>query len=371
MPLTPFQAGLARLRDRPPRNDSPAERPRTIVVADSYGDVRMTFPGVRPLARVLVLGLLEADGLEPRTVSGALAARPRGSDAPPEPVDLGVLTSRIVAELRGLPTWGTAGPTYVRLQRLAGLDPAALGTLVTETVQGAHRAAVAWKPPKAGRTRPPLTPEERMHAHRARVAEQEAATVAAFLASHLPASGHAPGDRLLALDLYAAAEEWMDEALSEAELIRDDRDEYERDLEAYRIAIRSRRKQEKAGARLTVPPPEQPDEVPTWAEAAAEHGWPPAPRWVGRRRFYVLAAETLGDMRRSHGARFFVFPTPTEKEHLMDPIADEILNRAARIAWEEQRETLLAFMERRTARASATGTDGATVTDLAARRAVR
>lgn len=106
-------------------------------------------------------------------------------------------------------------------------------------------------------------------------------------------------------------------------------------------------------------------------------------RVPGPRTFYAIADEVLGARTRDRaGVRFYSIPQPTPEEtpvstaHPDDVLADELLERIARLGWEEEREHLRAVLDRRKAatpapvEASQAG-DRDNVTDLGAYRARR
>ena len=99
-------------------------------------------------------------------------------------------------------------------------------------------------------------------------------------------------------------------------------------------------------------------------------------RTVTRQRFYTLADVRLGPRQRSNGERFYIVP-PTAEEALMEIVRLRAEADAYRDAVDAGTQ-LLTVRERLAAgdrsgalveqRDRATGTDGAPVVDLAARR---
>lgn len=102
-------------------------------------------------------------------------------------------------------------------------------------------------------------------------------------------------------------------------------------------------------------------------EAEHEDGTPW--RVPGPRTFYAIADDVLGPRRRaSQGVRTYRIPDPEETDVSANPLAEAVLDRMARLAWEEQRSTILDYLERRDSD-STTAADN--VTDLGTHRARR
>lgn len=109
-------------------------------------------------------------------------------------------------------------------------------------------------------------------------------------------------------------------------------------------------------------------------ESAHDDGTPW--RVPGPRTFYAVADEILGPRRRgAQGVRHYSIPHHRTQEHPVaastpardDVIAEALLDRMARLAWEEQRATLTSYLERRDASRS----HADNVSDLGAHRARR
>jgi hypothetical protein len=107
-----------------------------------------------------------------------------------------------------------------------------------------------------------------------------------------------------------------------------------------------------------------------WADFVEEDGAPALLRPPsGRRVFYAEADRLYGPRTLGHAkTHFYTYPEVPLPDR--DAFSEAILDRVARLAWEEQRYFLLDFMARRDVAAAshaATGTDG-NVVEIASRR---
>jgi hypothetical protein len=325
-------------------SDARAERPVYVRITRDDLNVDVELPGSRRLARAFAREALAADlDLYKAHRGTSLLARPRGSEEEPTPADMVALRGRLVAVLAALPAREDAGEPYNAVRDLARLGEAAdVEDYVSAVLHQVRLLSPAWRGrPQPKAPHPIADPKARVRArvtaHRERARAQAEETAEWWLRLHL---AEAPaGEQITSSDLWDQAREEV------AALV------------AY------------AGSE-------------DWAEEAADAGYPLRPRLPGRDHFYRLAARVFDDaggrrVVRPRKSDLYVYP-PAETaqeapvtDPARDALAQDVLDRVARMAWEEVREYLLATLASHHAAqastAAATGTDGR-VLDLAARR---
>ena len=385
MPLPPSVVrALAALRDSDSRTPR-ADRDRAVYVVDTYADrVRLVIPGPRRLARSLVVPYLRESGAELFVdLGGDLVGRRHGTTGEPVPLPLDRVASALTDDVAALALLGSSGgAAYRSLSRLALLDSAQCREIMLAALQAARHIVPPVREPVTRADRPaPLTPAERKAAKRKRDQLDEAASVAAYLAT----VNVSPGDRLDAVSLFDAADEWLDAAQGDYEdAVRLARN-YEEDLLDYRDVLRNRHRTSPDGKpRLAPEPPQLPE---PWASIAAAEGFPDRPRTMSRQRFNQLVAEHFGERRVCRGVRLYVVPTRPNAEEAPEMSLDSIREETA--AYTEAAsagERLLTIRDKLAAGDrvgalhdqregfAATGAEGGPVADLAnvrARRAAR
>lgn len=295
-------------------------------------------PSPKRLAEVFVLPLLRAKRDVFRD-GKALKARPKGSDAEPTALDLGEFAAKLRRKLAALPELGTAdaGRPYgdVRLFVSEG-NADRVEDYLAAVVRAAVTQSPRWRPPAPKTERAPARSRAvRLAAQREREKAVEEAVARDWLTGYLTGwdgdeEAPAPGDRVGAVELYAAAEDYVEEFI-DAEIEFDDGT-------PYRVPRKS--------------------------------------------VFYRIADELLGERERASGGYFYTIPAPetdTEEEPMSpeetDLILDRVVDRLADRFEADIRERLrsgdkLGALLLQRDRLASTGTDGVVV-DLYTRRTVR
>lgn len=314
-------AALAALKDGRRPGPRPGDRPRSRKLDSGLS---LEWPGPRELASVFALPLLRKTR-EFYRLGSALQARPVDDARPPEPLALPRVVEELRAAICALPALGTteSGRPYRDLRLLASEAPGALDAYLWEVAVEVRRLSPVWKPPtKAPAPRPPAVPTAaRVASHRQKVLDEKRASAVWWITKALHEGQLAPGVVVSAGDLWALAEDELDE-LDGAE---DDE-----------------------GAMTRLP---------------------------GRTLFYSVADELLGARRReAHGTRnVYTIPDtataqeatvndPTLYEHIVDRAVELVADRVFADYQERARsgDTVGALVEQRTQR-----------DELAARRATR
>ncbi|MFY1687465.1 hypothetical protein [Plantactinospora sp. WMMB782] len=287
---------LAALRDGERAPESRADRPHRTRLDDG---LTVEVPAPRVLARKWAAAVLSRD-VELLRAGASLRARPRGTDQEPTPLDLAGLVAVLRADILALPDRDDAGRPYVDLRRwTAHGDADAVGAYLGEVVRAVRTGAPRWVPPRSipRPNRPPLSPGERVRVHRERRREAEVKSAESWCGLWL-ADCPPSGVRVAAPELHAEAAEDIGEWVS---LYREDREGY--------------------------------------AEENEDGIWPDVPAVPGTKTFYGVADRVIGPRQRTASARVYVVPAPA--------VATEIVERVARLAWEEQRAYLQDFLARR------------------------
>jgi hypothetical protein len=318
---------LARLSA--PRSTHRDERPYRLRL-DALGR-SLELPGPRALARVFALPLLSADRDLYRGPAGALYGRDHGTDAPAAPLAADALVDAVLAALQSIPARPEGGQMSADL-RLAveHADPAEFRLYLGKVVRSVRSlsAVPAYRPTRP--PRPAVTPERTRQLGRARVdrlrdrvRDDERTCSEWWLRTHLRTQ--TPGHRVPAYALWQDARDVL----------------------------------------TGLPDGTAPDD---WEDAYADDETAPDPLLVPRRVVFYGEADRLYGPRTLGHAKTHHYTYPEAPLPDRDALSEELLDRMARLAWQEQRARLLDYLTRRDASpAAATGTDGVVV-DLAARR---
>jgi len=256
---------LATLRDggayRLPRDP---RRPRQERLDDDGLGLTVEYPSPLVLAETFARPLLETG----RTLYRDRAVILASTGGTPVPVAHSTLVAELRAALEALPDRADAGRPYADVRRLLAAGSAAkVDAYLADTIRALCRRDVLpeWTPPRVTKPlAPPRTSAQVRADHRARIRDDEEASVRWWLAN---ANGDGydvePGERVMASDLDGTAARELGALEAEGELVNPD------DAESPRLR---------------------------------------APR---RRVLLAVAAEVFGLPRRDrHGARYYVVPSP-------------------------------------------------------------
>lgn len=302
----------------------------------------------------------------------------------------------LVSSWRDLPRRDDEGPVYRDLRTISTVSPeAALGYALQVVRRGRDLLDEAPKEERRSDRRDRTPDADRKRSSREQQRQDEESSARWWLEGYLTGWGEdneapAPGSRVAAPALYGMARDRLEEVvdLQEETLSPDpvvpeprttgDRDADLKALASYEAARRAR------GSYA--------DRWEEWEEISDDEAVPLRPRVPGSLRFYGVADEVLGPRspRSTGGLRFYTIPDTqggtmpnTKTKDSRDAFAEAVLDRVARLAWEERGADLEAYLsglvearDRHEERDSsgrfeaATGTDGAVV-DLEQRRRSR
>ncbi|MBS42054.1 MAG: hypothetical protein CMH83_02515 [Nocardioides sp.] len=305
--------GLASLRDGRYVATS-SRRPRLLRLDSGGADVTVEIPAPRVLVEVLDL----FPDVEVFRRGPALVARPRGSDASGDALqllDVAQEATRLVDLFAALPDREDAGRPYRDLRTLAAVSPDLAGSYALEVLRALRSTlSTAPRPPREVRGETPRI--ERVRRSRAQAHADEEFSSRWWLEGYLSGWGEeseapASGTRVAASHLYRDACSTLEEiverrketlsplppsgpprptgdAETDARLARD-----------YARAVRARGKHA--------------ERLEEWEEEADDEGLPLRPRVPTWARFYGVADLVLGPRspRSTAGLRFYTVPART------------------------------------------------------------
>lgn len=319
--MTPNLDALARLSARP-KSSRRDEQPFRLRL-DDLGRC-LELPGPRALARTF-------DRADLHKGPAGILYRYDAAEEAATRLDLDALVDDVLAALIALPARPGASQAYADLRlALAHAEAAEVRLYIGKCVRALRTLVPEYRPPRAPRPEP--TEEHKRDAARLRVkhfrekaaAEERASSEWWLRVRH---GTHTPGTRVAAPVLWSAARADLSDLL---------------DGTASEF----------------------------WEDECTDDTAPERLRVPGRQTFYGEADRLYGKRTVGHRkTHHYTLPEVLLPDR--DAFSEAILDRVARLAWDEQRALLLDYMARRDGRPEqATGTDGVVV-DLAARRAAR
>lgn len=306
--------------------------PRRFTLDDHGTPVRVTVPAPASLA--------EVDGLLPGAESGLRRTGTSGlTTQTGEPLawSLRDLAGRLVERLADLPDRADAGEPYRNLRTLCAVSDRFAPEYALDVVKAWRRTLPRFEQPVEHDPHVrqyPTGETDRKSERRARYRHQEEESARYYFRGW--ASGWdgeetppEPGSRAYATQLLTEAVDLLEQLVDAEETVDDQA--------------------------------ETPARVP------------------GPRRFYGVGDELLGDRKKTNtGRAYWTVPeeAPVSTTPTADRFAEAVLDRVARLAWEENREGLTAYLEEAVAERDrifypATGTDDGAVVDLEQRRRSR
>jgi hypothetical protein len=317
---------FSRLQYAGERNAHHTRRPgRHHLDSDGLG-LHVEIPAPKVLADYVAL----RDDVEGFRAGGTLQTRPKGSTSKPVSANALDLAEDLLQVLRALPEVAGARRPYTDLRLFAAHSSAARAYCadVVQAVRASLPEVPEEKPERAPRG-PAKTGAQRVAQHRAKVRAEEEQGVA------------------FALGLFLEDDEDGDApepgSLVPATLVRDYVSEVlERAVEEWEERVEDPTP-DSAEALMTYE-----ERVEEWQESAEDDVLPATrPHLVTPRRLYAIATRFGFEKRRTHGTDFLRTPTHTTEESHMT-VAEALLDRAARMLLEENREALDALLRQET-----------------------